>query len=95
MIRSLSERGIVPLYASEVPAGWLQFFLKNWEVLTKHRWILETVRGYKIKFRKNPRQQGKPRPMQFNQSQCDLIQQEVSELATKEAIREIVDTSPE
>ena len=94
MIRSLSERGIVPLHASEVPAGRLQYFLKNWEVLTKDRWILETVRGYKIEFRENPRQQGKPRPMQFNQSQGDLIQQEVSELATKGAIREIVEASP-
>ena len=94
MIRSLNERGIVPLFASEVPAGRLQYFLKNWETLTRDRWVLETVRGYKIEFRMNPWQQGRPRPLQFNQSQCDLIQQEVAELMMKGAIREIAETSP-
>ena len=94
MIRSLNERGIVPLFASEVPAGRLQYFLKNWETLTRDRWVLETVRIYKIEFRMNPWQQGRPRPLQFNQSQCDLIQQEVAELMMKGAIREIAETSP-
>ena len=94
MIRSLNERGIVPLFASEVPARRLQYFLKNWETLTRDRWVLETVRGYKIEFRMNPWQQGRPRPLQFNQSQCDLIQQEVAELMMKGAIREIAETSP-
>ena len=42
----------------------------------------------------NPWQQGRPRPLQFNQSQCDLIQQEVAEIMMKGAIREIAETSP-
>ena len=37
-----------PLSIQKVPAGQLYNFHNNREVLTKDRWILETVRGYQI-----------------------------------------------
>ena len=63
--------------------GQLYHYCKNWEVLTKDRWILETVRGYQIDFLSEPAQCWRPHSPQFNLSQAWLIQQEVEELQNK------------
>ena len=81
--------GITPLSIQTVMAGQLYHFYKNWEILTKDRWILETVRGYQINFLSEPTQCWRPHPPQFNLSQTRLIQQEVEELQKKGAVIEL------
>ena len=38
------------MLAKDCMAGRLRFFIKNWECLTKDRWVLTTVLSYQIPF---------------------------------------------
>ena len=58
--------GIVPLSTHTSPAGRLEHFIPNWELVTKDHWVLNTVRGYQIEFASQPQQVRKPHPSQFN-----------------------------
>ena len=42
----IAARGVMPLNAQECPAGRLAHFQKNWTLITKDRWVLDTVKGY-------------------------------------------------
>ena len=81
--------GIMPLSVHASPAGRLAHFVKNWEQLTKDRWVLSTVRGYYIDFTSTPHQSRRPHPPKFNQSQEQLIQQEVETLLMKGAVTKL------
>ena len=75
----IAGMGINPLGMQKMPAGQLYHFHKNWEVLTKDRWILDSE-GYQIHILSETTQPWRPHTPKFNLSQTRLIQQEVEEL---------------
>ena len=81
--------GYNPFEHTECARWQLYHFLKNWEVLTKDRWILETLRSYQIDLLTEPTQCWRPHPPQFNQSQAMLILKEVKELQRKGVVIEL------
>ena len=85
----IASMGIVPLEIKEVAAGRLHCFIRNWERLTKDRWVLDTIRGYNIEFLSTPKQLQKPHVPQFNQDQTLLIMEEVGVLQRKGVVMEL------
>ena len=85
----IAAMGIVSLSIQAVPAGRLAHFLPNWQIITGDRWVLNTVRGYRIAFTSQPHQARRPHPAQLNQSQKQLVLQEISKLISKGAIQEL------
>ena len=51
----LREMGIVPLDIGSSPTGQLAHFLVNQQKVTQDRWILNTVKGYRISFLATPK----------------------------------------
>ena len=86
---TIAAMGIVPQSNPVSYAGRLAFFLTNWALVTKDRWVLNTVKGYCIDFHTHPNQPNKPQAPQFNQSQQELLKREVESLVTKGAIKEL------
>lgn len=73
-------------------AGILKKIISKWKTLTHDKWVLSTVMGHKIEFDKKPFQGKFSTPInmvKFNDTAINLIQEEVSELLSKGAIKEI------
>ena len=68
--------------------------MANWQILTKDRWVLNTITGYEIEFVSQPYQYKRPHPNQLNQIQQELVSREISEMISKGAVTEI-QTPPE
>ena len=68
-------------------AGRLVHFFQNWSVITQDRWVLNTVRRYLIDFVSEPHQQALPTPPHHSSAQSQLIQEELSNLSQKQAIK--------
>ena len=86
MIASL---GIVPRSIDVSPAGRLAHFIANWRLVTKDRWVQNTVMGYEIEFVSQPHQSKEPHPACLNQTQQQLVRQEITELCQKGAVTEL------
>ena len=84
--------GIVPLSLQASPAGRLAHFVANWQKVSKDRWILDTVRRYRIGFMSYPHQKRKPHPSHFNMDQQRLVALEIAELCQKRAVTEVRST---
>ena len=91
---AIAARGIAPLQNHASPAGRLAHFITNWQKVTKDRWVLNTVTGYEIEFTSEPHQRQRPYPSQLNQSQQELVSQEITEMISKGAVTEL-QTPPE
>ena len=65
------------LQVQECPAGRLAHFQKNWALITRDRWVLDTVKGYHIELHTTPHQTRRPNPPQMSQSQEDIMQIEL------------------
>ncbi|CAC5387732.1 unnamed protein product [Mytilus coruscus] len=70
-------------------AGILKKNISKWKTLTHDKWVFSTVMGHKIEFDKKPFQGKIPTPIKFNDTAINLIQEEVSELLSKGAIKEV------
>ena len=57
--------------------------------VTKDRWVLNSVKGYKIEFSLKPHQTHKPYPAQLNQTQQELVSQEIKDMISKGAVTEL------
>ena len=66
-----------------------------WQRFTNDRWILETDRGYKIEFFKEPNQLFIPKMISFNDGDSVLVQNEVELLLAKVAIKQLNSPSDE
>ena len=73
----------------ECPAGRLAHFQKNWALITRDRWVLDTVKGYHIEFHTTPHQNRRPHPPQMSQSQEDIMPTELQKLVAKQAVTEV------
>ena len=57
--------------------GRLTYYSRNWKMITKDRWVLDMVRGYKIKLKATPQQVRKPSPPYYIKEQLNLINKDV------------------
>ena len=69
-------------------AGGLAHYVRNWEVITQDRWVLQAIVGYKLDLIQTPYQGSRPAVLRHNQIDQTLITEEVQELLAKQAIRE-------
>lgn len=60
--------------------------LSYWKCYTSDKWILETVKGYKIEFSQLPFQNHVPKEIPFPKTQANLVTAEVQKLLSKGAI---------
>ena len=83
--------GVVPIEAVHGVAGRLANHVKNWATITKYRWILDTVKGYKINFVTVPYQSRWPHAPHYTLEQNNLIEEEVRDLLQKGAVARLVE----
>ena len=83
--------GVVSIEAVHGVAGRLANHVKNWATITKDRWILDTVKGYKINFVTVPYQSRWPHAPHYTLEQNSLIEQEVRDLLQKGAVARLVE----
>ena len=69
-------------------AGNTKYHFDAWTQITSDRWILDTVRGYKIDFEEVPKQTRIPKLIQFSEHETELIQSEIDNFLAKGIIRE-------
>ena len=67
--------------------GKLKFFSEQWEKLTSDKFILQTIKGYKIELDDKPNQTFIPTPIDFNESEKGKISVEVEKFLNKDIIR--------
>ena len=67
-------------------AGQVKHFLATWEQITKDPRVLQVVSGYQIEFLDNPVQRNTPPPIPCSLDHQTIIDQEVWELLSKEAV---------
>ena len=70
-------------------AGKLAYFVKNWLLLTQDQSILSIVRGYELKFLREPCQHKLPHVAKMSVSQAQLVQQEIIDMLKKGAIHKV------
>ena len=66
--------------------GRLALHVKEWEKLSSHQWVIQTVRGYKIPFIATPPYMPPPTQRPMTQEQVYIIEQEIANLLQKRAI---------
>ena len=86
---AIAAKGILPLQKQSSPAGRLTHFITNCQKITKDWWVLNTITGYKIEFISEPHQHQRPYPSQLNQSQQELVSQEITEMISKGVVTEL------
>ena len=69
-------------------AGRLTHYVKNWEVITQDRWVLQAITGYSLDLLQTPHQAKSPAVLRHCKTDHALITQEVQELLAKQAIKE-------
>ena len=74
---------------SHAIAGNLLHNLDVWRKITSEPWVLETVSGYHLEFNALPVQLVLPRPPPFSEREKQLIDEEITKLLTKGAIRKV------
>ena len=74
---------------SHAYAGNLLHNLDVWRKITSDPWVLETVSGYHLEFDNLPVQSVLPRPPPFSEREKQLIDEEITKLLTKGAIRKV------
>ena len=84
-------KGLFPIQIiREVPlAGRLQYFVNNWQILTKNPDILELVSGLRLSFIEEPIQNKPPHQAEMNMEQSALIDKEIDAMLRKGAIQKV------
>ena len=84
---TLKSMGLVHLpMTGASPAGMLAHFAQNWDKITKDRWILSAIKGYRLEFHTTPYQAHEPHPSVFNQEHQLLVELELQKLLDKGAV---------
>lgn len=71
--------------------GRTALFVANWQKVSSDPWTLETIEGYKFEFQGTPQPPGNLVSMRMNAKEMEALQQEISDLANKEAIIPVPD----
>lgn len=72
-----------------IKVGRLKHFVHEWKKITNDQWVLKTIQGYEISFNELPYQKNRPSQIAFDTYETSLVDEEVTELWKKGAIREI------
>lgn len=72
-------------------AGYTRFCVKEWERITKDKYIISAIQGYKIEFKKPPFQPFEPKYKEVSIVEADQIDQAVIKLLTTGAIEKCKD----
>lgn len=72
-------------------AGKIAGHYENWEMISSDSKILELVKGYSIEFQNTPFQRSNPKPINFNETDLEIIDIEIKEFQSKKIIEEVVD----
>ncbi|XP_066582003.1 uncharacterized protein [Prorops nasuta] len=64
-------------------AGRLKYFTKNWQKITKSKFVLEAIKGYKIRFSKIPHQEKAPKVRFDSIKEIENYKQVVKDLMNK------------
>lgn len=72
-----------------IKVGRLKNFVHEWKKITNDQWVLKTIQGYEISFNELPYQKNRPSQIAFDTYETSLVDEEVTELWKKGAIREI------
>ena len=70
-------------------AGKISKNLEKWKELTSDKSIIDIVRGYVLEFDHHPIQHFIPSPIQFNDTEWDIVNNEVIGLLDKQVIKEV------
>ena len=68
-------------------AGRLAHYVRNWEVITQDRWVLQAIMGYKLDLLQTPHQGRRSAVLHHSLTDQALITEEVQELLAKQAIK--------
>ncbi|XP_043270419.1 uncharacterized protein [Venturia canescens] len=68
-------------------AGRLKFFTENWRSITSDEFILNTIKGFKIPFKSEIRQQQQPCELSWSNKEIKDITEQIDKLLQKGAIR--------
>ena len=71
---------------SPVKAGRIKEFATNWQRFTRDPYIISTVKGHQIEFSSVPKQYCLPRQPNFTENDCALIDKEITDMLSKQAI---------
>ena len=88
IVNQIAGLGIVQRQSQGKVAGRLQYYLSNWKLVTKDRWIWDTITGYKIAFVRTPTQTRAPPPIIMGREETKLVQEELDSLIQKGAVVE-------
>ena len=69
-------------------AGRLKQFIPAWEIITSDKWVFHTVAHCHIEFDRIPVQIIEPKPVRYNDSEVQLIDEEIQKLRRKGAVTE-------
>ena len=69
--------------------GRLKHCLKNWQLICKDPCVLQAIEGYQIDFTSLPYQSRYPQGIIHTQAKSNLIENEVQDLLTKQAIHPV------
>lgn len=69
----------------------LKWLVKNWENLTKDKWVILTIKGYVIEFKEEPKQLKKPSQLVFQRELQEVVGKEVLEMLQKGAIEKVLE----
>ena len=70
-------------------AGKTRFFKGNWAQITRDKWILETISGYKVELDNLPKQTMVPKPLTFSQAEQIQIDSEIQRFLKAKIIEEV------
>ena len=73
---------------TDFEAGKTRFFVQEWENITSDPFVLRSIKNCKLDFDQSnpPTQVKEPRPIQFNQSESKVVENEVQNLLAKGVI---------
>ena len=83
IVNYLVLRKDIQMIASEIAqkglpiAGRLQYFNRNWEVISQDQWILDSIQNFRIPFRERPIQGKAPNPLSYTQTELTLLKEEI------------------
>ena len=95
IVNYLVLRKGIQMIASEIAqkglpiAGRLQYFNRNWEVISQDQWVLDSIQNFRIPFRERPIQGKAPNPLSYTQTELTLLEEEIQNLLEKKAIEKI------
>ena len=84
-IRIKAKKMLKDLGFKEIPpptkhGGRIQYYLENWQTLTKDQWILDVIQGKPIEWLETPRQKTEPKELTFSSEMNAAVDVEIAKM---------------